>query len=466
MDKFMDNPWFLRGIAFLLAVLLFLVVKTEEDSAGRAAAGTDIAVLQDVPVEVFYDDENLVVTGVPESVTLTIEGPANIVQTTRALKDFTLFVDLRSLVMGAHTVKIQHENLSDKLDVRIEPDTVDVVIEERITREFRVDPELNERLLADNYMINSIETDPSTVMVTGAKSIIDSISFVKASISAEGGIDGPIEQQARVRVLDRELNKLNVDVEPAEVTVKADIAQYTRSVPVTLRGTGKPPEGVTVSEMVPSSDTVKVSGPKSVIDKLEYVPVDVDLAKVTGTGKLTVDVPKPSGVTKVSPGKIDVNVTASSNGNEEAQAGAETDEEPEGDKDTAENQPESDKSDDLAAKPPAEPQETPPAAAPEEGNPSPEVEESQELSGMAVEIRGLVEGKKGEIVQPPNGQVNLTLKGKPAALASAAKKDFSVFVDAAGLPDGESSLNVQVSGPEGISAVPSVKRVTVRILTA
>ncbi|SIT88137.1 CdaR family protein [Edaphobacillus lindanitolerans] len=462
MDKFMDNPWFLRGVAFVLAVLLFLVVKTEEDQAGRAAAGTDIAVLQDVPVEVFYDDENLVVTGVPESVNLTIEGPANIVQTTRALKDFTLFVDLRSLVMGSHTVRIQHENLSDKLDVRIDPDTVDVMIEERITREFRVDPELNERLLAENYIINSIETDPATVMVTGAKSIVDSISFVKASISAEGGIDGPIEQQARVRVLDRELNKLNVDIEPAEVTVKADISEYTRNVPITLKRTGELPEGISVNEMTTATDTVKVSGPKSVLDKLEEIPVEVDLAKVTGTGKLSVEVPKPSGVTKVSPGKIEINVKTNKKESDEAQADAEETDEPETDAEQTEN----DKSEDIAAKPPAESEETPPPAEPEEGNSSAEVEESQELNGMMIEIRGLVEGKKGEIVQPPNGQLNLTLKGKRAALASAAKKDFAVFVDATGLPDGESSLNVQVNGPEGIDAVPSVNRVTVRILTA
>ncbi|WP_040225649.1 CdaR family protein [Bhargavaea cecembensis] len=461
MDRFMDNPWFLRGLALLFALLLFLVVQSEEDQSGKAAAGTDIAVLQDIPVEVYYDNENLIVTGVPESVNLTIEGPANIVQTTRALKDFTLFVDLRSLVMGAHTVKIQHENLSDKLEVRIDPDTVDVMIEERITKEFRVDPEMNEQLLADNYIINSIETDPSTVMVTGAKSIVDSISFVKASVAAEGGVDGPIEQKARVRVLDRELNKLNVEIEPAEVTVKADISEYTRSVPVTLRRTGKPPEGVTVGDITSATESVKVSGPRNVVDNLENVPVDVDLSKVSGTGKLTVEVPKPSGVTKVSPGKIEVNVQTSSNDSEEAMAAT-----PDDETDPAKEQESPDAGNGGVAEAPAEPQEKPKPQPEEEGNASPDVEESRELAGMTVEIRGLVEGKKGEVVQPPNGQVSLTVRGKQSALASAGKKDFAVFVDAAGLQDGESSLNVQVAGPEGISAVPSVQRVTVRVLTA
>ena len=99
-------------------------------------------IIRDVPVEVYYDNENLVVTGVPETVNMTIEGPINIVQTTKLLKDFTLFVDLRDLTMGKHHVEIQHENISEKLQVRIDPATIDVVIEEKITETFRVDPNL------------------------------------------------------------------------------------------------------------------------------------------------------------------------------------------------------------------------------------------------------------------------------------------------------------------------------------
>ena len=107
----------------------------------------------------YYDNENLVVTGVPETVNMTIEGPTNIVQTTKLLKDFTLRVDLSSLPMGRHTVEIEHENISDKLQVRFDPATIEVVIEEKITQTFRVDPELNERLLAEDFNVVKIDVD-------------------------------------------------------------------------------------------------------------------------------------------------------------------------------------------------------------------------------------------------------------------------------------------------------------------
>ena len=81
MDKFIDSPWFLRLTALFLAIMLFLTVKSE-DQSNRNTVGDVFDLIQDVPVEVYYDTENLVVTGVPDMVNMTIEGPANIVCTT------------------------------------------------------------------------------------------------------------------------------------------------------------------------------------------------------------------------------------------------------------------------------------------------------------------------------------------------------------------------------------------------
>ncbi|MGM9919856.1 MAG: YbbR-like domain-containing protein [Bhargavaea sp.] len=463
MDKFMDNPWFIRGIALFFAVLMFLVVQSDEEQGSRAAGGTDIAVLQDVPIEVYYDDENTVVTGAPETVSVTIEGPGNLVRTTRSLKDFTVFVDLRALTMGAHEVPVQTENLSEKLEVSIDPETVDVVIEERISQEFRVDPEMNERLLAENHVINSLEAEPSTVMVTGAKSVIESISFVKASVTADPGVDGPLEQQASVRVLDRDLNKLNVIIEPAEVTVKADISEYSRSVPVALEQSGTPEEGVTIDSISTATETVKLFGPRNVLDEIGELSVAVDVSEVTASGKVTVELKKPAGVTKVSPGSIDVDVRATVNGNDEetAEAPDETEEQvAESGQPEEEEEPESPAAGSAADGDTAQSDES----GPESGSTA-EEEASGTLDGLAVEVRGLEEGQTGEVIQP-DGPLSLKIRGPKSAVDSAKSGDFKLFVNAGGVSEGEASLVVHVDGPSGIKAEPAPGRVTVRIATA
>ena len=51
-------------------------------------------------MEVYYDDDNLVVTGIPETVTVNIEGPSSLILSTKAMNDYKVFVDLRELPIG------------------------------------------------------------------------------------------------------------------------------------------------------------------------------------------------------------------------------------------------------------------------------------------------------------------------------------------------------------------------------
>lgn len=307
----MDNPWFLRLIALFLAVTLFFSVKSEEQS-NRNTANDVFELIQDVPVEVYYDTENLVVTGAPEMVNMTIEGPPNIVQTTKLLKDFTLKLDLQNLTLGEHTVRIQVENVSDKLDVRLDPATVHITIEEKVTQTFRVDPEMNTRLLAEGFEVRNMDVQPSTIEVTGAKSVINAISFVKVSATGDNNLNKSFEQKARVRVLDRDLNKLSVLMEPEEVTVKVEIKEYSRDIPVKLSRKGKPADGVTIESITAEDKFIRVFGTKNVIDGLKEIPVEVDLSKVSTSGIVEVDVQNPEGASKTTPSKVKVKVKTSS----------------------------------------------------------------------------------------------------------------------------------------------------------
>lgn len=310
MDKFMDSPWFLRLTALFLAIMLFLSVKAEDQSS-RNTIGDVFDLMQDVPVEVYYDTENLVVTGVPDMVNMTIEGPAQIVQTTKLLKDFTLKLDLQNLTLGEHSVRIQAENLSDKLDVRLDPSTVNINIEEKVTQSFRVDPEMNTRLLAEGYEVKSMGVQPSSINVTGAKSVVDAISFVKVSITNDGSLNKSFEQKSRVRVLDRDLNKLSVELDPEEVTVKVDIQEYSREIPLKLQQKGQSPDGITIESAVPDVQSIRIYGPKSIVDAIKEIPVELDIDKIDKSGKVEVDVKNPEGITKVTPAKLKIQVKVS-----------------------------------------------------------------------------------------------------------------------------------------------------------
>ena len=54
----------------------------------------------DIPVKSYYDTENLVVTGVPETVEVTLEGPTPNLQAAKTQKDFEVYVDLSKVKVG------------------------------------------------------------------------------------------------------------------------------------------------------------------------------------------------------------------------------------------------------------------------------------------------------------------------------------------------------------------------------
>ena len=124
MDKLMDNPWFLKGIALILAFLLFSAVA---DGGGNKAtdeyvpASQNMDTIEDVPVKSYFDTENFVVSGVPKTVNVTIDGPKSIVQQTKSLNDFEVYVDLTDAKIGTQKVRIKVRNISDKLKVTIKP---------------------------------------------------------------------------------------------------------------------------------------------------------------------------------------------------------------------------------------------------------------------------------------------------------------------------------------------------------
>lgn len=285
MDKLFDSTWALRITALIIALALFFYVKSELESTPDSNSSNEVAVITNVPLEVYYDEENLIVTGLPETVNVSISGPSKIVLRTELAKDFSVFVDLNELLIGEHRVEVQHENMSEKLEVDIDPQWVSISIEERVSQDFKVDPEMNSRLLAEGYEVTSKVASPNMVTITGAKSIIQSISYVKATVTGESGIKQSFNQEANVKVLNADLNRLDVLVEPEVVNVNVEVKEYSKVLPLRFVRKGVAPEGVEIVDLTPLEATVEVFGKKSIIDELSEIVLEFDVEKVIDSGE-------------------------------------------------------------------------------------------------------------------------------------------------------------------------------------
>ena len=169
-------------------------------------------------MEVYYDTENLVVSGIPDSVDVTLKGAKSLLTAAKNQRDFTVYVDLSdpNITLGKRTVTFKIANLNEKLIATIDPEYVEVKIQEKVTKEFSIDAEYNHSVLEDGYLAEEPVVKPQTVKITGAKESIEQISYVKAIIDLDKGIKETVSREATVQALDRNLNKLDVTIEPAK----------------------------------------------------------------------------------------------------------------------------------------------------------------------------------------------------------------------------------------------------------
>lgn len=311
----MDSKWTLRLTALGLALLLFFTVRSESNPAQTSNNAPEnegsFEIIRDVPVEAFYDDANLIVTGIPETVDVTIQGSSKDVTQATLFKDFTVFADLKSLDIGQHQVALQHENLSDKLKVTVEPALVEVTIDEKVSKEFTIEPEINTRLIGENYALKSLQIEPNKVMVTGAKTVIESINAVKATASPDEVVNADFTQMVNVKVLDRDLNRLNVTTSPEQVEVEVALEPYSKHVPLVLTEKGKLPNGLTIDHISLEEQSAKLYGTKSFIESLAEYAVEIDLSKITESGTKKIDIPLKDGITSADPKTVNVQIDVS-----------------------------------------------------------------------------------------------------------------------------------------------------------
>ncbi|WP_243293093.1 CdaR family protein [Bacillus sp. FJAT-47783] len=411
MDKFMNSKWFVRVISLFLAVMLYVSVNIESPSSTKhpndslfpTTTTTDSETLTEIPVSVYYDEEKYAVTGVPQTVTVTLEGPTGLLTTTKQVKDFEIYADLRELPVGTHRVQLKHKNVSDKLRITINPSVITVNIQPKVTEDFPVEVDfINKEKMKEGYTPEEAIVHPSTVKITGAKEDLNRIAFVKARVDLEG-VDETIEKESIVTVYDQNGTVLPVEVEPNVVTVTVPVKSPSKLIPINVKKKGTLPEGLSIENISVDPNEVTVYGEKSILEKLEFLDgVEVDLSKIQEDTTLEVELPKPEGVTKIVPERVNISI---------------------------------------------------------------ELNKEEELSfeGLPIKTVGLNDSENLTFLDPENAQLDILLKGAENVLKNIKKSDIELYINVADIGEGQHNLDVQVNGPQNITWTLSKNQIKVQI---
>lgn len=307
MDKWFEGKWFVRAVSLFFAILLYVFVNIEVttshiDSQFIPSNSEEIQMLNDVPVSVHMDGDRFVVSGVPEFVTISLEGVNSILTPTIRQRNFEVFVDLEGLAEGTHTVDIEHAKIPHELSVYIEPKTIEVEIEERASMEFPVSVDIiNKDKLPKGYELGEPKVNPGKVVITSSKSVIDQIAIVKVYVDVDGLTASINNREIPVNVYDSQGNGLNVRIEPENVVISVDVTNPSKTTPVEILTTGELPEGLTLKSITAEVEEIEVFATKSVLSKIENLTTEeIDLSEVTESGTIDakLQIPKEASVFK------------------------------------------------------------------------------------------------------------------------------------------------------------------------
>lgn len=308
-----ESKWGLRFFSFILALLLFLSVN---NVFGKTFSTENISsdgtkTIKNVPVEVINKNDDLYVSGAPDNVDVELSGPQSKVIQAQKVEDFKVVLDVADVNPGERTIEFQVNGLNKDISYRVYPKDTTLSIEEKKTKEVTVEPNISQNALASDQAVDKAIVSPQTVKVIGGKEQLDRIAYAKASFSDDFQLSDDITGNANVAVFDKNMNKLDVQVEPSKVKLNIKLKPYSKTVKVDLKTSGEPQNKQDVSDINLKNDTVKLYGNRDDLAKIDKVNGVVDLNNVSSNTTRDVQLDIPDKVEKMEPNKVEANITLS-----------------------------------------------------------------------------------------------------------------------------------------------------------
>lgn len=408
-EKWIDSKWFLRGVALLLAVMLFFSATWEGEIEKQSLLGSkaETETVTNIPLELYYDQENLVVTGAPANVTVDLTGPTNIAKSASVQKQFSIYADLRELPLGTHTVELKYKNASEKLLLKIIPETITVEIQEKVTKEFNVEVDyINKDQMKSGFTVESAKATPASVSITGAKDKVGKIALVKTIVDLKG-VDESFTTDAKVLVYDAAGNPLDVVLEQEEVSISVGVLSPNKELPVEFTVAQPLPAGYALVSIAAEQDTVLLYSRKSqVLEKLpKTLVVPLDLSKLKKTSTLDVELPLPKGVTYSVPGHMKVIVTV-------------------------------------------------------------EKEIKKQMKNIKIRVDDLADGQTATFISPEKGTVDVTVVGSSEVINKFSSKDIRVYFSIDKKEIGKYQAKLELDLPDNVKGTLSVDTVEYEVKEA
>lgn len=302
-------------VSLIIAIIIFIVI----DQKIIVFTNQTAEVLKKQPVEVTYNEEAYVVEGLPKTVDITLMGNRSDLFIAKQSSNSKVAVDLTNLKPGTHKVNIEYSQPLSSIEYSVNPSVATVTIYPKISETKILSTDLlNQDDLDSKLVVTNVTPEVDQVVIKGtdvssADNSLSKVTTVKALVdldeltTKEAGTT--TLKDVPLKAYDKNGKPLDIEIVPSKINVELEIDSPSKKVPIKVIPKGDIGFGKAISNISMNESTVTIYGPKTTLDSIEYVPLEVDVSGLKENKDYKLNLNKPKGIKTMSTKNVTLKFT-------------------------------------------------------------------------------------------------------------------------------------------------------------
>lgn len=299
-------------VALLFSIILYFNANGQTMQNTLSGNESYSQTASDVSIQLLYDTDKYYIHGYENTTTVKLASANRIQLMAEANEDtrtFRVTADLAHLGEGTHEVPLKIKNLSSAVTAKLQPETITVTIEKKVTKDFEVKAILPTETTPSGYNLTETTVDPTKVTITTGDKTLAEIHQVVAKVNPSMITDDGVNSNVSVQALNSAGEPLSIVSDPVQVNVTSDAIKPKKTVSLYGIQQGIKGEGIKNYNFKFSELEAEVTGTTEQLAQIgDSIAVPIDISGITHRTTRTIQIPIEQGMS-VSPKSVKVEIT-------------------------------------------------------------------------------------------------------------------------------------------------------------
>lgn len=299
-------------VALLFSIILYFNANGQTIQNTLSGNESYSQTASDVSIQLLYDTDKYYIHGYENTTTVKLASANRIQLMAEANEDtrtFRVTADLAHLGEGTHEVPLKIKNLSSAVTAKLQPETITVTIEKKVTKDFEVKAILPTETTPSGYNLTETTVDPTKVTITTGDKTLAEIHQVVAKVNPSMITDDGVNSNVSVQALNSAGEPLSIVSDPVQVNVTSDAIKPKKTVNLYGIQQGTKGEGIKNYNFKFSELEAEVTGTTEQLAQIgDSIAVPIDISGITHRTTRTIQIPIEQGMS-VSPKSVKVEIT-------------------------------------------------------------------------------------------------------------------------------------------------------------